>query len=247
MDRMLYVAMSGARQTMLAQTANSHNMANANTDGFRADLAVFRSMPVYGEGEPTRVYAMTENIGVDTTSGTINPTGRDLDIAIKGEGWIAAQAPDGSEVYTRTGSLRITDGGILQTTSGLSILGNGGPIAIPPSEKIEIGADGTVSIRGIGQTPNALTILDRIKLVKIDGASLVKGEDGLLRTRDGSGAAPDATVSVIAGALETSNVNTVEAMVNMISLARQYETQVKMMKTAEETDNAATQLLSLSN
>ncbi|HHI94388.1 MAG TPA: flagellar basal-body rod protein FlgF [Gammaproteobacteria bacterium] len=247
MDRMLYVAMSGARQTMLAQTANSHNLANANTDGFRADLAAFRSLPVYGAGEATRVYAMTESVGVDTTSGTINSTGRDLDIAINGEGWIAAQAPDGSEVYTRTGSLRIVDGGILKTASGLAVLGNGGPIAIPPSEKIEIGSDGTVSIQGIGQTPNALTVLDRIKLVKVDSALLVKGEDGLLRTRDDSGAVPDATVKVIAGALETSNVNTVEAMVNLISLARQYETQVKMMKTAEETDNAATQLLSLSN
>ena len=247
MDRMLYVAMSGARQTMLAQTANSHNMANANTDGFRADLAAFRSMPVYGAGEATRVYAMTESVGVDTSSGAINPTGRELDIAVKGKGWIAAQAPDGSEVYTRTGSLRIGDGGILQTASGLAVLGNGGPVAIPPSDKIEIGTDGTVSILGIGQAPNALTVLDRIKLVKVDGASLVKGEDGLLRTRDGSGVAPDATVNIISGALETSNVNTVEAMVNLISLARQYETQVKMMKTAEETDNAATQLLSLSN
>jgi len=247
MDRMLYVAMSGAKQTMLAQTANSHNMANANTSGFRADLAAFRSLPVYGPGEATRVYAMAENAGVDMTSGTINPTGRELDIAIKGEGWIAVQAQDGSEAYTRAGNLQIKDGGILKTASGLAVLGNGGPIAIPPSAKIEIGSDGTVSILAIGQTPNALTVLDRIKLVKVDGASLVKGEDGLLRIRDGSGTSPDASVSVISGALETSNVNTVEAMVNLISLARQYETQVKMMKTAEDTDSAATQLLSLSN
>lgn len=247
MDRMLYVAMSGAKQTMLAQTANSNNLANANTDGFRADLATFRSMPVYGAGEATRVYAMAEGAGVDTTSGAITPTGRDLDVAIKGEGWIAVQAPDGSEAYTRTGNLHITEGGILKTAAGLAVLGNGGPIAIPPAEKVEIGADGTVSIRGIGQTANALTILDRIKLVKIDGASLQKGEDGLLRIRDGSSAAPDASVSVIAGALETSNVNTVEAMVKLIALSRQYETQVKMMKTAEDIDTAATQLLSLSN
>lgn len=247
MDRMLYVAMSGARQTMLAQTVNSNNLANANTDGFRADLATFRSMPVYGAGEATRVYAMAQGAGVDTTSGGITPTGRDLDIAIKGEGWIAVQAPDGSEAYTRTGNLRLSDGGVLKTAAGLSVLGNGGPIAIPPAEKVEIGADGTISIRGIGQTANALTILDRIKLVKIDGADLQKGKDGLLRIRDGSGTAPDASVSVISGALETSNVNTVEAMVKLISLARQYETQVKLMKTAEETDAASTQLLSLQN
>jgi flagellar basal-body rod protein FlgF len=246
MDRMLYVAMSGAKQTMLAQTANSHNLANANTNGFRADLETFRSMPVYGPGQPSRVYAMTETAGVDTTSGAINPTGRDLDIAVKGEGWIAVQAADGSEAYTRVGNLRIEDGGILKTGSGLSVLGNGGPIALPPSEKVEIGTDGTVSIRGIGQSASTLTVLDRIKLVRIDGNELTKGKDGLLRMRDGSPAAADASVGIVSGALETSNVNTVDAMVNLISLARQYETQVQMMKTAEETDTAATQLLSLS-
>lgn len=247
MDRMLYVAMSGAKQTMLAQTANSNNLANASTDGFRADLATFQSLPVYGAGAATRVYAMAESAGVDTTNGTINSTGRDLDIAVSGEGWIAVQAPDGSEAYVRTGGLRVENGGVLKTAAGLSVLGNGGPIAIPPAEKIEIGPDGTISIQGIGQTPNALTVLDRIKLVKIDGASLVKGVDGLLRVRGGGQAAPDASVSIVSGALETSNVSTVEAMVNLISLARQYEAQVKIMKTAEETDNAATQLLSLSS
>jgi len=246
MDRMLYVAMSGAKQTMQAQTANSHNLANANTNGFRADLATFQSMPVYGQGQPSRVYAMAESAGVDTTSGAINPTGRDLDIAIKGEGWIAVQAPDGTEAYTRVGNLRISDGGILKTGSGLPVLGNGGPVALPPAEKIEIGSDGTVSIRGVGQAASTLTVLDRIKLVRIDGDSLVKGEDGLLRKRDGSTAAPDASVGIVSGALETSNVNTVDAMVKLISLARQYETQVKMMKTAEDIDTAATQLLSIS-
>jgi flagellar basal-body rod protein FlgF len=245
MDRMLYVAMSGAKQTMLSQGANYNNMANASTDGFRADLAALSSKPIYGPGAATRVNSVMENVGIDTTIGTISRTGRELDIALKDEGWVAAQAPDGSEVYTRTGNLRIGEGGILKNAAGLTILGSGGPIAIPPSEKIEIGSDGTISIRGLGQTPNALTILDRIKLVKIDGGSLGKGADGLLRLRDGATAVPDATITVIAGALESSNVNSVEAMANMISMARLYEAQVKIMKTAEETDNSATQLLSL--
>lgn len=246
MDRMLYVAMSGAKQTMLAQASNSNNMANANTTGFRADLAAFRSMPIYGPGEPSRVYAMAERPGVDTTSGALNPTGRDLDIAIKEDGWIAVQAKDGSEAYTRAGNLRIEDGGILTTGSGLAVLGNGGPVALPPSEKIEIGTDGTISIRGIGQSASTLTVLDRIKLVKIDGSELVKGTDGLMRKSDGEIAAPDATVNLISGALEMSNVSAVDSMVNMITLARQYEAQIKMMKTAEDIDNASTQLLSLS-
>ncbi len=245
MDRMLYVAMSGAKQTMLAQASNSHNMANANTTGFRADLAAFRSMPVFGPGAPSRVYAMMESPGVDTTNGAINTTGRELDVAIKGDGWIAVQAVDGTEAYTRAGNLRIEDGGILMTAGGVAVLGNGGPIALPPAEKIEIGTDGTISIQGIGQSPSTLTVLDRIKLVKVDPALLIKGNDGLMRLKDGNVAGADATMSLVSGALETSNVSVVESMVNMIVLARQYETQVKMMKTAEETDNASTQLLSL--
>lgn len=247
MDRMLYVAMSGAKQTMLAQASNSNNMANANTTGFRADLAAFRSMPVYGAGEPTRVYAMAERPGVDTTSGAISATGRDLDVAIKDDGWIAVQAKDGSEAYTRAGNLRIEDGGILTTGSGLPVLGNGGPVAIPPAEKVAIGKDGTISIQGIGQTASTLTVLDRIKLVKIDSGALMKGTDGLMRRTDGVSAEPDATVNLVSGALETSNVSAVDSMVNMITLARQYEAQIKMMKTAEEIDSTSTQLLSLSS
>lgn len=241
---MLYIAMSGAKQTMLAQTANSNNMANANTTGFRADLAAFRSMPVYGDGAPTRVFAMAERPGVDFTSGTIASTGRELDVAIKGEGWIAVQAKDGTEAYTRAGNFFIADGGLLKTGSGLPVLGNGGPIAIPQAEKVEIGADGTISIRGIGQAANTLTVVDRVKLVNPDPVRLIKGGDGLMRDAENIPAQPDATVNLVSGALETSNVNTVEAMVNMIILARQFETQVKMMKTAEDTDNSSTQLLS---
>jgi len=247
MDRMLYVAMSGAKQTMLAQTSNSNNLANANTTGFRADLAAFRSMPVFGPGAPTRVYAMAERPGVDTTSGALTTTGRDLDVAIKGDGWIAVQSIDGSEAYTRAGNLTVDYDGILTTSSGLPVLGNGGPVSLPPAEKIEIGSDGTISIQGIGQTPSTLTVLDRIKLVKIDGASLVKGHDGLMRKSNGEVSEPDATVNIVSGALENSNVSAVDSMVNMIALARQYEAQIKMMKTAEDTDNAATQLLSLSS
>lgn len=246
MDRMLYIAMSGAKQTMLAQAVNANNLANSNTTGFRKDLAAFRSMPVFGPGEPTRVYAMTERPGVEFNSGTINATGQELDIAIKGDGWIAVQAKDGTEAYTRAGNLSIEEGGLLKTSGGVLVLGNGGPIAIPQAEKVEIGGDGTISIQAVGQAANALTALDRIKLVNPDLRNLVKGEDGLMRLRDNSTATPDASVNIISGALESSNVNAVDAMVSMITLARQYEVQIKSMKTAEESDTAATELLSFS-
>ncbi|HEX22460.1 MAG TPA: flagellar basal-body rod protein FlgF [Chromatiales bacterium] len=246
MDRMLYVAMSGAKQTALAQAVNSNNLANANTTGFREDLAAFRSMPVFGAGAPTRVYAMTENPGVNLESGAIQATGRDLDMAIQGSGWLAVQAPDGQEAYTRAGNLRIESGGLLVTGSGYPVMGNGGPIAVPQAESLEIGVDGTITIRSIGEFANSLTVLDRIKLVNPDGAELIKGKDGLMRLKDGFEADADASVRLASGALETSNVNTVDAMVNMIALARQYEAQVKMMKAAGEMASKSNELLSLS-
>jgi flagellar basal-body rod protein FlgF len=162
---------------------------------------------------------------------------------VKGEGWIAVQAPDGGEAYTRAGDLRVDSYGMLTTGAGHPVMGDGGPIAIPPNGKLDIGADGTISIRPLGQGANALAVVDRIKLVKLPPAQVTKGEDGLVRLRGGGQVQPDASVTLVSGALETSNVNAVESMVRLIELARQYETQVKMMKTAEENDGAAAQLL----
>jgi flagellar basal-body rod protein FlgF len=188
---------------------------------------------------------MAERPGVDLTAGVINSTGRDLDVAIKGDGWIAVQAADGSEAYTRAGNLNLGAGGLLVTGGGVPVMGNGGPIALPDAEKIEIGTDGTISIRGIGQAVSTLTTLDRIKLVNPDASQLVKGADGLMHLKNGEQAEPDAAVNLVSGALEASNVNAVEAMVNMIALARQYEAQVKMMSAAKEADDLSTQLLSM--
>ncbi|MGM0594030.1 MAG: flagellar basal-body rod protein FlgF, partial [Pseudomonadota bacterium] len=244
MDRMLYLAMSTAKQTMQAQAVNSNNLANATTTGFKADLEQFRSMPVFGEGAPSRVYAMTERPGIDFKAGPINTTGRDLDTAIKGEGWIAVQAPDGSEAYTRAGDLRLDATGLLTTAAGHPVMGNnGGPVVVPPAESLEIGGDGTISIRPVGQAANALAEVDRIKLVNPDMADLTKGEDGMIRLKEGGEAPADANVTLLSGALEGSNVSTVEAMVKMIELQRQYEMQVKMMSTAKENAAASDQLL----
>lgn len=243
MDRMLYIAMTGAQQTMQATVANNHNLANLNTTGFRADLAQFRSMPVFGEGHPTRVYAMAERPGVDFTPGPLQSTGRDLDVAVQGEGLIAVQDPEGNEAYTRAGNLKISSNGILTTGAGHPVLGEGGPVAIPPAETVEIGTDGTISIRPVGQEANTLAVLDRIKLVNPPSTELEKGKDGLLRLADGAAAPADASVGLVSGMLESSNVNGVDAMVEMIALARQYEMQVKMMKAAEENDSASAQML----
>ncbi len=244
MDRMLYVLMSGAKQLELAQAANTHNLANISTTGFRADLAAFRAMPVRGPGYPTRVFAMAERPGVNLNPGAITTTGRELDAAINGDGWIAVRARDGTEAYTRRGDLRLGANGVLQTGDGREVLGNSGPIAIPPAEKIEIGGDGTLSIRPVGQKASALATVDRIKLVNPPPSMLVKGQDGLMRLKkDGTTAEPDARVRLVSGALESSNVNAVEALVNMITLARQYEAQIKLMRNASDNDAASAQTL----
>ena len=243
---MIYVAMQGAKQVMLRQGTNSHNLANVSTTGFRADLDNFVSLPVYGPGHPTRVYVSDERVGVDFAQGQIVNTGRKLDVALNGHGFIAVQAPDGSEAYTRAGDLRITTGGLLETGAGYAVMGNDGPIAVPPFDMLEIGSDGTISIQPLGQTATTLAVLDRIKLVNPSPAALEKGSDGLLRTVDGEAAPADAFVKLSTGAIESSNVNAVESLVTMIELARQFEMHVKLMKEAEQNDEATTRLVRLS-
>lgn len=245
MDKLLYVAMSGAKQTMFAQAVNANNLANVSTKGYRGDFSVFQSMPVNGPGYASRVYTSTEQAGVNFSPGSLMTTGRELDIAVRGEGWIAVQAPDGTEAYTRAGDLHVGAGGQLVNGSGFPVLGNGGPIAVPPYEKIEIGADGTISIRPVGQSATALAIVDRIKLVDGNFDRLIKDENGLMRPKDGIPLIADAAIEVVSGVAEGSNVGAVDAMVNMIELSRQFEMQVKMMKQAEELDASATEILRL--
>lgn len=240
---MLYVAMSGARETFLAQATNNNNLANANTPGFQADLQQFRSMPVFGDGHPTRVYALSERPGIDFKRGSLAHTGRSLDVAVNGEGWIAVQSKDGSEAYTRRGDLMVDANGILTTGNGLPLMGNGGPIAIPPAEKIEIGPDGTISIRPLGQAVNELAVIDRVKLVNPDKSTLYKGNDGLLRQQSGEPLPADGAIQLATGTIESSNVSVVDAMVDMIELSRRYEFQVKMMKTAGEIEQQSSSIM----
>ena len=243
MDRMLYVAMSGAKETLHAQTNTSNNLANASTTGFLADLQQFRSMPVFGEGQPTRVYAMSERPATDFKHGSVQMTGRDLDVAVAGDGWFAVQANNGDEAYTRRGDLQIDANGLITTGNGLPLLGDGGPIAIPPADKITIGADGTISIVPQGGDPTQLAVVERIKMVAPNYDQMEKGLDGLMRLKGGGVAEADAAQRLIQGALASSNVNTVKEMTNMIELQRKFEMQVKMMKAADEMARSSAALL----
>ncbi len=245
MDRMIYLAMSGAKQALSQQATVAHNLANLTTNGFRAETSVFRAVPVVGEGAATRAFVVDSTPGADFTPGVVQHTGRDLDVAVQGKGWIAVQGTDGSEAYTRNGSLQINANGVLQTRNGNSVLGDSGPISIPSDTLVTIASDGTVSTVPTGNRPAQNAIVGRIKLVNPPEQSLVRGNDGLFRVRDGAPAAADANVHVAAGGLESSNVNAVDAMVNMIALARGFDMQMKMLQNAETNARQAAQLLTL--
>lgn len=245
MDRMIYTAMTGAKHILEQQATNSHNLANATSTGFRAQIDAFRAVPVVSEGMPTRTFVVDATAGTDFTPGPVQSTGRDLDVAIQGKGWLVVQKEDGSEGYTRNGSLKTSENGVLQTSNGLTLMGDGGPISIPPDVTVSIAKDGTVSSVNNGTLPGPSTVLGRLKLVNPPEASLVRGPDGLFAARDGTPSEADANVTIASGSLEGSNVNVVEAMVNMISLARQFETQMKLLQNAENNANKASQILSL--
>jgi len=245
MDKLLYLSMTAATNTMLSQATISSNLSNSEMPGFKSDLEQFRSMPVFGDGHPSRVYAMSERPGIDFRDGSIYKTGNPLDFAINGDGWIAVQAPDGSEAYSRRGDLRLNNAGLLENGNGLLVYGNGGPIAMPPSEEAVIGSDGTISIRPAGQDEKTLAVVDRIKLVNPPVSDLVKSADGLFRLRDGSQANIDASVRVAPESLETSNVNMVGAMARMIEHSRRFEMDIKAMTAAKENDEVGTRILAL--
>jgi flagellar basal-body rod protein FlgF len=242
-DKMLWVSMTGAEQMLEAQGIIAHNMANASTTGFRADRHAFSSYLIQGPGYATRVNAVAEQLGFDPRSGTFEGTGRDLDVAINGSGWLAVTAPDGTEAYTRAGSLRINPTGGLETATGYPVLGDGGPVSIPPFNQVALANDGTISVVPQGLGPATMAAVARLKLVDPPLESLVKGPDGLMRLKDGSQAPLDGNVRVSPGGLESSNVNIAETLVEMIDLARQYEMQIRMMSTAEQTAQSAQQLL----
>ncbi len=240
MDRMIYLSMSGAKAAMQRQESLANNLANASTTGFRAEMQAFRSVPVLGSGASTRVFSLETTIGHSDTPGPISTTGRSLDVAVKGDSWLAVQALDGTEAYTRAGSLDLSADGTLVTRSGLQVLSDGGPIQLPPNSEASVAADGSISAR----LPNGTSsVVGKLKLVTPE-TPLQRGADGLFRGIGGDPLDADALARVQDGALEGSNVSPVENMVAMIAAARQFEAQMKLMQTAEADEKAASQLLS---
>lgn len=248
---MLYTAMSGAKHGMDQQAIASNNLANVSTPGFRAQLDAVRAVPVQGEARlDTRTHALATTPGYSAAPGAIEHTGRTLDVAFKGDAWMAVQADDGTEAYTRRGDLQVDADGILMTGNGLPVIGDGGPLGVPQGASIFLGADGTVSALPPGEGPEAIVDVGRIKLATPEPGELTRGEDGLFRAPENAEGQPgvlaaDEAATLISGALEGSNVSAVEAMVSMIDVARRYDMQMKVITSADENAQRATSMLSI--
>lgn len=245
MDRMIYVGMTGAKQAMEQQAAVANNMANVSTPGFRAQINNFRAVPVVGEEAATRAMVVATTPGADLRAGPLTQTGRSLDVAVRGDGWLTVQMPDGSEAFTRVGNLQVGADGQLLTMDARPVVGEAGPLVVPPGSSLTIADDGVITAIGAGDPVVGAAEVGRLKLVNPPAADLVRGDDGLFRMQAGA-AAPqaDPAMRVLTGALEGSNVNPVEAMVDMIANARRFEMQMKTLQTAEANDQTANKLLS---
>ncbi|MDB5703469.1 MAG: flagellar biosynthesis protein FlgF [Sphingomonas bacterium] len=243
MDKLVYTAATGLKAHMASQAAIANNMANASTIGFRADRVVFDRLQVSGSGFDTRTPASEEVVDADRRPGAVMQTGRPLDVAVSGDAWLTVQAPDGTEAYTRRGDLQIAPTGVLETGDGFPVMGSGGPITVPPAESIKISGDGSISIVPVGGDPSNPQVLDKLKLASPKGSDTVKGLDNLLHVRGGGVLPEDMDAKVQSGALEGSNVNMTQALVDMIENQRSYEVQANLMKSAKDMDESAASLM----
>ncbi len=245
MDRLLYLAMNGAKHSLYRQEVTAHNLANVSTNGYKAQNVAFRALPVFGPGTPTRAFSVETTPNADLASGTLHTTGRPLDVAVHGRGWIAVRDAKGAEAYTRNGSLQIDAAGVLTTSNGQVVLGDGGPIAVPENSELTIGKDGSVTVLSNGQY-NAMTSIGRIKLVNPADADMVRGDDGLFRQKNNQPAEADAGVNLASGVLESSNVNAVDTLVSIIEQSRYFDMQMQLIKKADDNAGRAAQIMSLS-
>ena len=247
MDKLIFTAMSGAKQTVHRQEVIAQNLANASTSGYRAAMFAARAVPAGGAPGSNRAFAAEGTLGADLTAGPLQRTGRELDVAVEGNAWLVVQGSDGREAYTRAGALQVDQSGVLKAPGGFVVMGDGGPIEIPQDTQVSIARDGTVSAIPNTGSKNAVVTVGRIKLATLSPKEIVRGDDGLFRSANGNPAVADERATLVSGTLEGSNVNSVEAMVGMIGAARQFEMQMRMITTADTNARSAAQLLSLGN
>ncbi|CDZ78137.1 Putative proximal rod protein [Legionella massiliensis] len=245
MDPVLYNSMNGSRVDFYRQQITANNMANINTTGFKADMFAAQSLYINGSVLSGEALAVQQQNGNDFSDGPLMTTGRDLDVAIQGNGWFAVNDSKGKEAYTRAGELHITENGMLVNASKQPVLGDGGPISIPPAQRVEIGTDGTISIVPLEGPPGEVAVIDRIKMVRLKPQEVVKGPDGLMKLAKGGIAPADANLVLVKGAIEGSNVNPVEQMVGIINTGQEFNTKMKIMGTADSNAQKLAQLLQL--
>lgn len=246
MDKLIYTAMTSAKHALIKMETVTHNLANISTDGFREKLDSFRAVPVVTTDLPVQTFVVDSTVGANFSPAATRQTGRDLDIAIQGSGWIVVQDAQGKEAYTRGGSLKANQNGVLQTQQGLNVLGDAGPITIPPDETVTIASDGTISTIPVGNKVANSNLIGRLKLVNPSENTLVRGDDGLFRTNDGTTPDSDSNVTVLSGSIEDSNVNAIDALVSMISLSKKFDMDIKLLTNAQNDDEKASTVLNMS-
>jgi flagellar basal-body rod protein FlgF len=247
MDRLIYTSLTAMRGSMARQTATANNLTNAQTPGFRADIAEAQSVWLNGPNLDTRVMASEEVVNADMTAGTVSATGRDLDIALSGNGLLSVQSADGEETYTRRGDLQMADSGLLTTGDGYPVLGSQGPVTLPPADSISIDEDGRIFIVPQGGDPAQPQEVDRLKLVSPTGSNIAKGLDGLLRVKGGGTLPTDPDAKLTTRSLEGSNVSATQALVDMIEASRSWDTQLKLIGDARDLDASSAELMKLDN
>ena len=245
MDRLIYTSLTAMRGSMSRQTAIANNLANAQTPGFRADIANAQSLWLDGSGLDARALVSEEVLGADMRAGTVTQTGRDLDIAMQGDALLVVQATNGEEAYTRRGDLQISPSGLLTTGDGHPVQGGQGPVTIPPADAISIDQEGRVWIVPQGGDPENPQEVDRLRLATPTGSEIAKGLDGLFRVK-GEGILPDdPEARLLTRSLEGSNVTATSALVEMIEASRSWDTQLKMISDVRDMDSATANLMQL--
>lgn len=244
MDKLVYTALSGLKSQMAAQGVIANNIANASTIGYRQDRVSFERLMLKGQALETRSPAAEEVADFDRRSGAIVSTGRNLDVAVTSDSWIAVQAADGSEAYTRRGDLKVALSGVLETGDGFPVMGETGPITIPPHDRIMISDDGSITIQPKGAEPGApMQEVGRLKLVSAEGSKTKKGLDNLLHVENGGVLPTDMAARVASGSLEQSNVNLTQSLVDMIENQRGYEVQANLLSEAKKMDEQSASLM----
>ncbi|PJE15598.1 flagellar basal body rod protein FlgF [Legionella sp.] len=245
MDPVLYNSMNASQLDFYRQNVLGHNMANINSPGFKADLFQAQSLYITGSVQSSEAFAVTQPTGTDFSDGPLLTTGRDLDVAVLGNGWFVVQDTNGKEAFTKAGDFRVTENGMLVTGSNRPVIGDGGPISIPPAQRIEIGTDGTISIVPFDGPPSEVVVLDRLKLVKLKHEQIHKDVDGLMKLNRAGTVDPDASITIVKGALEGSNVNPVEQMISMINSGQDFNSRMRVIGAVDSNAQKLAQLLQL--